>query len=542
MTARSDRSSPEGLLPRTLAAALRPGPLARRLALRVILFSTAIALLITAGELTYSYLDDVRRIDGRMEQIRDAYLESITENVWVTDRERIDTQLQGIVRLPDFVLAEIRVNGRTEHRRGPGLAGRGIARVFELERVYQGRMQNIGQLVVAASYDGAYRRVLELAVITLLSNGIKTLLVALFLFGLFYQLIGRHLEKVAAYAVDQAHARAAPPLRLARPQPARPDELTALVASINHLREELVQLWRDEQERIETLREQAELLELAHDAVIVRDLDNRITFWNRGAEMTYGWSREQALGKSMHQLLQSNLPESMVNIEDTLFRAGHWEGQIGHTTKEGERIVVASRWALKRDGSGTPQAVLEINRDVTERRLIEERIERLAHTDALTQLPNRLKLDERLGQAIETAQRHEGMLAVLFVDLDEFKRVNDTLGHDAGDQLLVEVAQRLKACVRDSDIVARLGSDEFVVVLTSLKNDAVVRPTAGKVLQALAQPYALGAHQVQAGCTIGVALFPVHGEDARTLLKRADNAMYLGKTQGRGQVRFHEGD
>jgi diguanylate cyclase (GGDEF)-like protein len=194
---------------------------------------------------------------------------------------------------------------------------------------------------------------------------------------------------------------------------------------------------------------------------------------------------------------------------------------------------------VKYDGAGQPQAVLEINRDVTERRLIEERIERLAHTDALTQLPNRLKLDERLAQAIETAQRHQGMLAVLFVDLDHFKQVNDRLGHDAGDQLLVEVAQRLKACVRDSDIVARLGSDEFVVVLTSLKNDAVVLPTTAKVLEALRQPFDIGPHKVHASCTIGVAMFPTHGEDARTLIKRADNAMYLGKSQGRGVVRFY---
>jgi len=315
--------------------------------------------------------------------------------------------------------------------------------------------------------------------------------------------------------------------------------LSTVVNAVNGMREELVQLTQAQQQQLDTLAEQAALLELAHDAIIVRDLNGRIQFWNRGAEVTYGWPREQVLGRPMHQLLQTNLPESLVNIEDALFRVGHWEGQIGHTTRSGERIVVASRWAVKRDSQGAPLAVLEINRDVTERRLIEERIERLAHTDALTELPNRLRLDEKLAQAIETARRHQGMLAVLFVDLDEFKQVNDRLGHDAGDQLLVEVARRLKACVRESDIVARLGSDEFVVVLTSLKNDAVVLPTTAKVLESLRQPFDIGVHTVNSTCTIGVALFPLHGEDARTLLKRADNAMYLGKTQGRGVARFY---
>ncbi len=539
MTPPSARSGPEGRLRRLLGAVLQPGPLARRLALRVILFSSAIALAITAVELTDGYLDDVRKIDQRMVQIRDAHLDSVIQNVWVADRERIDTLLVGIMRLPDFVLAEIRVAGRTEQRRGPGLSGPGVERTFELEYLHQGRLQNIGQLVVAASYAGARQRVLEHAVFLLLSNALKTLLVAFFIFGLFQRLVGRHLEKISAYAKAQAHAQEAPPLRLDRAEPAGADELGALVTDINHLRDELVQLSRTQQQQLAVLGEQAALLELAHDAIIVRDLQGCIRFWNHGAETTYGWTRAQALGRAMHQLLQTNLPESLVNIEDTLHRTGRWEGQVGHTTQQGERIVVASRWALKYDSGGAPQAVLEINRDVTERRLIEERIERLAHTDALTQLPNRLKLDEKLSQAIEAAGRHQGMLAVLFVDLDQFKQVNDTRGHDAGDQLLVEVAQRLKACVRGSDIVARLGSDEFVVVLTSLKNDAVVLPTTAKVLEALRQPFEIGVHQVQSDCTIGVALFPTHGEDARTLIKRADNAMYLGKSQGRGVVRFH---
>ena len=539
MTPPSERPSAEGRRPRAPGASWWPGPLGRRLALLIILFSSTIALSITALELTHSYLDDVRQIDRRMVQVRDAYLDSVIENVWVADRDRVDTLLMGITRLPDFVLAEIRVDGKTEQRRGPGLSGSGVTQVFELEYLHQGKLQHIGQLVVAASYEGAWQRVLERVIFLLLSNGAKTLLVALFIFALVQHLIGRHLERVAAYAQEHAHAGEAQPLRLERDEPARPDELSALVGAINHLRGELVEVSRSQQQQLEVVGEQAELLELAHDAIIVRDLEGRIQFWNHGAEVTYGWPRGQVLGRSMHQLLQTNLPESLVNIEDTLFRTGHWEGQIGHTTRAGERIVVASRWAVKYGGNGQPQAVLEINRDVTERRLIEERIERLAHTDTLTQLPNRLKLDEKLTRAIETAQRHQGMLAVLFVDLDQFKQVNDTLGHDAGDQLLVEVAQRLKACVRDSDIVARLGSDEFVVVLTSLKNDAVVMPTTAKVLDALRQPFDIGVHKVQSTCTIGVAMFPSHGDDARTLIKRADNAMYLGKSQGRGVVRFY---
>jgi diguanylate cyclase (GGDEF)-like protein/PAS domain S-box-containing protein len=542
MTPPSEKPLHEDWPRRILAAALHPGPMARRLALRIIFFSSTIALFVTGAELAEGYRDDVQQIDARMAQIRDAYLDSVIENVWVVDRERLDTLLMGITRLPDFVLAEIRVDGRVQQRRGPGLVGAGVVKVFELEYPHQGRMQRIGQLVVAASYEGARQRVLDRAIFLLLGNSAKTLLVALFIFVLVQRLIGRHLRQIADYAQNQAHTRQAPPLRLERREPKRPDELSRVVASLNHLRHELLEVTQTQQQQLEVLGDQAALLELAHDAIIVRDLEGRIQFWNHGAEVTYGWTREEALGRPKHQFLQTNLPESMVNIEDTLLRIGHWEGQIGHTTKSGERIVVASRWAVKRDSEGKPVAVLEINRDVTERRLIEEHIERLTHTDALTQLPNRLKLDEKLAQAIETARRHQGMLAVLFVDLDEFKQINDRFGHDAGDQVLVEVAQRLKASVRDSDIVARLGSDEFVVVLTGLKNDAVVLPPTSKLQEALREPFDIGGQQVQATCAIGVAMFPAHGDDARTLIKRADNAMFLGKTQGRAMVRFYTTD
>jgi len=542
MTSSSDSSGPADALPRRLLAALHPGPLARRLALRVILFSAGMALLITGTELGLEYQRDLARIDDRMAQIRVAYLDSVTENVWVTDRERIETLLQGISRLPDFVQAEVRVNGQSEYRFGPGLQGAdGVREVFELWRVHQGRRLLIGELVVEASYHGAWQRMLERAAYFLVSNTAKTLLVALFIFYLYARLIGRHLERAAAYAREHGHADEAPPLQLARRPQKSPDELSALVASINHMRDELVQLTHAHRRQLERMTEQAALLDLAHDAILVRDLEGRIVYWNHGAQATYGWSAEQALGKPAQHLLQTNTPESMTHVEDTLYRTGRWEGELGHTRKDGERIVVASRWALKRDAAGAPVAVLEINRDVTERRQVAAQIEHLAHHDPLTQLPNRLLLSRQLTQALEVAQRREGLAAVLLVDLDHFKKINDTLGHDAGDQLLVQVAQRLKSCVRDSDLVARLNSDEFVVVLTSLKHDAAVAPTAAKMLGALCQPYAIGAHTVQCDSTIGVALFPQDGEDWQTLVKNADTAMFLGKSQGRCTIRFYGG-
>lgn len=233
----------------------RPGQLSGRFAALVILFSSLIALVLTATELGYEYVRDLRQIDGRMAQIRDAYVDSITENLWVADKERLDTQLQGIVRLPDFVLAEIRVNGKTEIRHGPGLAGGGVSHAFALERPHQGRMQHIGELVVGASYEGAFQRMIQRTLLFLAANAMKTMLVALFIVALFYRLVGRHVEKISVYAHEHDHPDGAPELALNRPPPVRPDELSELVGAINHLRQQLIEHVRHESLRAQTLEE-----------------------------------------------------------------------------------------------------------------------------------------------------------------------------------------------------------------------------------------------------------------------------------------------
>ncbi len=217
-----------------------PGQLSARFAATVILFSSVIALVITAGELVYEYQRDLQRIDGRMVQIESAYLDSVAENLWVVDRDRLDTLLLGISRQPDFVLAEIRVNGRTEMSRGEGLRGDGIRQTFVLKHLHQGREQVIGELVVAATYDQAFRRIMQRALFLLVANGIKTLLVAVFIIALFYRRIGQHIEKMSSYAHAHSDPSEAPPLVLERVEPPRPDELSELVAAINQLREQLL--------------------------------------------------------------------------------------------------------------------------------------------------------------------------------------------------------------------------------------------------------------------------------------------------------------
>jgi diguanylate cyclase (GGDEF)-like protein len=179
-------------------------------------------------------------------------------------------------------------------------------------------------------------------------------------------------------------------------------------------------------------------------------------------------------------------------------------------------------------------------RDITERKLAEQKIAHLAHHDYLTNLPNRALFLDRLDQALSLAKRGHYKSAVLFLDLDGFKAINDTLGHDAGDLLLQVVAQRLKPLVRDSDTVARIGGDEFTFVLNDIGSCDAVAAVAQKIITALAEPFALPHGKCQVGGSIGVALFPDDSTDAEALLRMADEAMYVAKQNGKNTYCVHQ--
>jgi diguanylate cyclase (GGDEF)-like protein len=184
-------------------------------------------------------------------------------------------------------------------------------------------------------------------------------------------------------------------------------------------------------------------------------------------------------------------------------------------------------------------AALEV--EIAERRQAEQRAHELATRDPLTKLANRRSLIERLEHAIAHSNRHEEKIALLFLDLDKFKLINDTLGHEVGDELLVQVASRLNAAVRGSDMVARLGGDEFVVLLEALSDTANVSKVAKKIVQSLAQPFSIGSHSVWTSASVGISIYPHDGDSARLLMKNADLAMYHVKKQRRGSVQFfHE--
>jgi diguanylate cyclase (GGDEF)-like protein/PAS domain S-box-containing protein len=293
------------------------------------------------------------------------------------------------------------------------------------------------------------------------------------------------------------------------------------------------------------IRDQAALLDKARDAIIVRGVDGRILYWNKSAERLYGWTAEEALGAAIDNLIYDDF--TIFNeATNKVLEFGEWSGEIHKRLEDGSTLTVESRWTLVKDEHGRPQSILAIDTDITARKAAEHGVRQLAFYDPLTGLPNRLLLQDRLRLALASSSHSHCSGALLFIDLDNFKALNDTLGHEKGDLLLQQVAQRFAACVRESDTVARLGGDEFIVMLTDMHENPQevaiqAKNVAEKILDSLRQPCLIDGIDQYTTASIGITLFQDRHDTVTVsdLLKRADLAMYQAKAAGRNTVRFY---
>ncbi|GBG13252.1 diguanylate cyclase [Novimethylophilus kurashikiensis] len=293
------------------------------------------------------------------------------------------------------------------------------------------------------------------------------------------------------------------------------------------------------------------ILETALDAVVQIDVMGVITGWNGQAENIFGWSRAEAMGRLLHEtVIPLRNREVYLNGLDGYRETGDWpilnsrfEMRVLHRSGH-EFLVELTVTAVTTEGRREFNAFI---RDITDRRQAEEHIKQLAYFDSLTQLPNRRLLMQRLQHALTGATHNEHHAALLMIDLDNFKTINDTLGHDTGDLLLQQVAQRLVECVRDVDTVARLGGDEFMVLLDRLSADAEVageqaQSIGEKILLALGRPYLFGEQELVSPPSIGVTVFEVSASVPEEVMKRADIAMYQSKKAGKNTLRFFNPD
>lgn len=283
------------------------------------------------------------------------------------------------------------------------------------------------------------------------------------------------------------------------------------------------------------------LFRTSAEAMLVTDANNRIVTANPAFSKITGYPIDEVVGKDPNILSSGRHPKEFYkNLWQTLTRDGHWFGEFWNRRKDGEVYVERATISVIRNDKGVVENYVAVLKETTEEKERELKLYQQANYDALTKLPNRSLLADRIAHVIPMAKREKRTLAVLFLDLDGFKPINDTYGHLAGDQVLQEVAERFTACVREGDTVARIGGDEFVILCEELSDQQAAELVARHLLSCLEAPFIYEDATLQVGASIGISLFPEHGGDARTLMGKADKAMYAAKAAGKGDYRLYE--
>lgn len=291
------------------------------------------------------------------------------------------------------------------------------------------------------------------------------------------------------------------------------------------------------------LRLAEKVFETTFEGIMVTDTEGVIEFVNDAFSRITGYEAHEVLGRKTDVLSSGRHDSEFYHKMWTELKArGAWQGEIWNRRKDGEIYPEWLSISTIRNDLGAVGNYVAIFSDITERKASDEHVRYLAHHDALTRLPNRMLLMERIEHAMTLAHRTGLKVALMFLDLDRFKIINDTLGHTVGDQLLKTVAERLTACMREDDTVARLGGDEFVVVLEGISNIEHVASVAQKIVDALACPMMLDHHEVFVSASVGISIYPEDGDNADMVIKQADVAMYRAKERGRNNYQFYTAD
>ena len=575
---------------RAMLRSAREQPLGRRLVASILLCSTCVALVATGIQLRLDYRRDVSSIEQRMSEIEHSYVESVAVAVWNMDRLQAQTQLRGILRLPDIAFVALNDPlGAPLAQVGRRSGSEPIARTFPVMHTPEGtsKAELIGTLRVAASLDGVYARLMDKAFVILVTQGGKTFVVTLFILFIFQRMVSRPLSALAQAARRLNVNHLSEPIELPRCGRRGHDELDMLADALNRMRSSL-------QHDVEELNRTRQALWLSEERYRSLVESTNVVPWEsdaRSGNITFvGPQVDRVLGIARERWYEPGFWQSVVHAEDHGLLLAALKGAAGSrpdvecrlidgqgrerwmsvqatklATPDGGRVLqgylldvdarkrtefelerhraqleglVAQRTGeLAANVSELEATVTRLHAEVQERQRCEEQLRRQALHDGLTGLPNRSLLMARLEHAIKGAERHSHSLTLLFIDLDRFKLINDSLGHDAGDTLLKIVTERVGECVRASDTFARLGGDEFVLLLANTMPDEVRTGLIERIAEAVSAPVMLAGQEVRITCSIGCSVYPEDGSDPLTLMKHADAAMYQAKEQGRNSVR-----
>lgn len=411
------------------------------------------------------------------------------------------------------------------------------------------------QYLVGFAHDAGYRDYPGLGWIAVVRQDVSTafapartlqlrILFAGVMLGIFFIFFGAWMARRIATPISRITAAAE---RIAAGEfeydapPADGDgEVAHLSASIHTMVNNLTREILDRKRAEEQLRLSAAVFANNSEAIVITDEHNNIVRVNDAFSRISGFSAEEAIGQNPRLFASGSMDKAFYQqMWTSLLENNGWTGEIWNKRKNGEIFPEWMILSLVRDEAGHITNHIAIYSDITERKHEEERFQFLANHDVLTGLPNRTLLTDRLEQALAFAERNKTRVAVLFIDLDHFKNINDSLGHDVGDELLRQAALRISACFRRTDTIARLGGDEFIAVLPEIGSENEVISLSEKMLHAFAEKFMVNEHQLSITPSIGISLFPDDALKPVTLMRNADIAMYRAKAQGRNTLQFY---
>ena len=292
---------------------------------------------------------------------------------------------------------------------------------------------------------------------------------------------------------------------------------------------------------VDELQLSATIFESATEGIIITDHENRFVTVNPAFTKTTGYTLEEVVGKTPAILKSGKQDKEFYNkMYKELHENGHWDGELWNKRKDGKLYAEWLSMKIIYNEDGSTRMHLAIFSDVTEKKQADEIIWKQANFDALTKLPNRQLFQDRLEHELKLAHRTGSLMALLFIDLDHFKNINDTLGHDMGDLLLVKASKRISGSVRESDTVARMGGDEFTVILPLINSSSDAIKIAKMIVEKMSQPFDIDRNSVKISASVGIAIYPNNAKDTKELLKNADKAMYVAKRNGRNGFCVYE--
>ena len=423
-----------------------------------------------------------------------------------------------IARVPNFEESFARDLGPTDLfdnvRRANSGTFKTVSTIDKLSRVFSYRVfENLPLIIVVGSNDSESARLLQ-------QN---------------YLIAGAGLIMLLILMAGAGHFS----LRTYTKQEERELRFRAMYTASREMEQKLLANEEERKKNEESMKLAALLFQNSSEGMMVTDADGRILTVNPAFSLLSGYTEKEVIGHRGYELTTGRQDINFfTRMFESIAQTGQWEGELWHQHKDGDEYLVAMRFNTVYDEMGNPFRYVALLSDITKKKASEELIWRQANFDALTGLPNRRMFHEHLRQEMKKTDRSNLPMALVFIDLDHFKEINDTLGHDKGDLLLKEVASRLSGSVRGTDTVARLGGDEFTVILSELRNAGDVVRTAQEILKQMSTPFNLGENIARISSSLGITLYPEDGADAETLIKNADQAMYAAKQQGRNRFNY----